>query len=201
MTSELQLFTGPCDFVAGVASLQQLPVENLPEAAFIGRSNVGKSSLINAITQRKKLARTSNTPGRTQQLNFFNLGGKLMLVDLPGYGYAKASRQDVAAWTELMRRYLCGRSVLRRVFVLIDSRHGLKPGDVQMMEMLDEAAVSYQLVLTKMDKVKSCEQVLSGIAAVRDGHPALYPDILATSSEKGLGIAELRHALYELIER
>lgn len=194
-----KLFSGPCDFVLGAAALAQIPDDRLPEVAFIGRSNVGKSSLINALTNRKGLARTSNTPGRTRQLNFFNLGNQLMLVDLPGYGYAKASKSEVAEWNELIRDYLRGRAPLRRVCVLIDSRHGLKPNDIELMEMLDEAAVPYQLVLTKSDKKQTLAPEQAGIDAIRDKHPALHPEVLLTSSEKGIGIAELREALYSLI--
>ncbi len=194
-----KLFLGPCDFVLGAAALNQIPDDRLPEVAFIGRSNVGKSSLINALTNRKGLARTSNTPGRTRQLNFFNLGDQLMLVDLPGYGYAKASKSEVAEWNELIRDYLRGRAPLRRVCVLIDSRHGLKPNDIELMEMLDEAAVPYQLVLTKSDKKQTLLPEQAGIDAIRDKHPALHPEVLLTSSEKGIGIAELREALYSLI--
>jgi GTP-binding protein len=198
-TQSEKLFSGPCDFVLGAAALSQIPDDRLPEVAFIGRSNVGKSSLINALTNRKGLARTSNTPGRTRQLNFFNLGGKLMLVDLPGYGYAKASKSEVAEWNQLIRDYLRGRAPLRRVCVLIDSRHGIKPNDVELMAMLDEAAVPYQLVLTKSDKKQTLAPEQAGIDAIRDNHPALHPEVLLTSSEKGIGIAALREALYSLI--
>lgn len=194
-----KLFAGACDFVLGAASLEQIPEAGLAEVAFIGRSNVGKSSLINALVNRKALARASNTPGRTRQLNFFRLGEAMMLVDLPGYGYAKAAKTEVAAWNRLIRDYLRGRAPLRRVCVLIDSRHGLKPGDREMMAMLDEAAVPYQLVLTKRDKVKTVRDVLAGIEAARGNHPALHPDVLSTSAEKRIGIDELRAALYEIV--
>lgn len=194
-----KFFSGPCDFVMGAAQLSQIPDGDMPEVAFIGRSNVGKSSLINALVNRKALARTSNTPGRTQQLNFFNLGNRLMLVDLPGYGYAKASKTDVAQWNQLIRDYLRGRASLRRVCVLIDSRHGLKPNDIEMMQMLDEHAVVYQLILTKRDKVKGVKEVEDGIEAVRANHAALYPDVITTSAEKRIGIDELRLALYSLL--
>ncbi len=191
------LFAQDCQFVAGTATLERLPVPDLPEVAFAGRSNVGKSSLINALTGRNALARTSNTPGRTQQLNFFNLGRRLMLVDLPGYGYAQAPKDQVAVWNRLVNDYLRGRTVLKRCYVLIDSRHGLKTVDEEVMSMLDKAAVPYQLVLTKADKIKPSAlesmrgQVLAGISR----RPAAHPEILATSSESGLGIAELRAVL------
>lgn len=152
-----KLFAGPCDFMLGVAALKQLPPATLPEIAFAGRSNVGKSSLVNALTGRKTLAKTSNTPGRTQQLNYFNLGGRLYMVDMPGYGYAKVSKTQRDAWTQLVFDYLRGRPTLQCVFILIDARHGLKDSDIMLMEMLDETAVQYRIVLTKTDKVKSQE--------------------------------------------
>ncbi|WP_207480276.1 ribosome biogenesis GTP-binding protein YihA/YsxC [Arenibaculum pallidiluteum] len=196
------LFAAPCDFFWGAATLEHIPEARLPEVAFWGRSNVGKSSLINALTGRKTLARTSNTPGRTQQINFFDLGGRLALVDLPGYGYAKESKTKVADWNELVRDYLRGRVELRRALVLIDSRHGLKPNDIEMMGMLDKAAVPYQIVLTKADKVKA-----SALAKVREEtaaglrkHTAAHPEVAVTSAEKGLGIAELRASLATLAE-
>lgn len=194
------LFRKSCDFVIGAASLDIIPGTDLPEVAFIGRSNVGKSSLINALTGRKALARTSNTPGRTQQLNFFNLADWLMLVDLPGYGYARASKADIAQWNQLIRDYLRGRAQLQRVCVLIDSRHGLKDSDQEMMEMLDIHAVSYQLVLTKTDKVKQAEleKVLAGIEQVKVNHPALHPVVLTTSSVKKRGIEQLQGELYKV---
>ena len=195
-----KLFAGPCDFVLGVAGLNQLPVENLPEVAFAGRSNVGKSSLINALTGRKGLARTSNTPGRTQQLNFFNLGDRLHIVDLPGYGYAEAPKDIVVAWQDLIRLYLQGRAQLRRAFVLIDSRIGVKAVDHEIMRMLDVAAVSYQVVLTKADKIKTAERpkILAQVEADVKKHPAAHPELLQTSSEKGAGIAELRAVIAAL---
>lgn len=197
------LFAQSCDFVWGAAVLDQLPVTSLPEVAFAGRSNVGKSSLINALTGRKTLARTSNTPGRTQQLNFFDLGGRLQLVDMPGYGYAKESKEKVEAWTDLVRRFLKGRVTLRRACVLIDSRHGLKPNDHEIMTMLDQAAVPYQIVLTKVDKVKpkELEAIQDRTLADLKKHPAAFPEVHATSSEKGTGIAELRATLAQLAER
>jgi len=191
------LFAQECTFMSGVVRVRDLPPDALPEVAFAGRSNVGKSSLINALTNRKTLARTSNTPGRTQQVNFFNLGGRLHLVDLPGYGYAKASKDKVLSWNALIRDYLRGRATLRRVCLLIDSRHGLKPNDEEIMALLDEAAVSYQIVLTKIDKLH--EKQLAACLAETDRkakkHPACHPEIAATSAEKGRGIPELRAAL------
>lgn len=194
------LFAGACDFVWGTAELHQLPEAVLPEIAFAGRSNVGKSSLVNALTGRKTLARTSSTPGRTQQLNFFNLGQRLMLVDMPGYGYAKESKEKVAAWTELVRDFLRGRPTLRRALVLIDSRHGVKPSDDEIMTMLDKAAVSYQVVLTKADKSgpKALAELIRRTEAAIKIHPAAFPEVHATSSETGLGIAELRASLAAL---
>lgn len=188
------LFSGPCDFMLGVASLAQLPAADLPEIAFAGRSNVGKSSLINALTGRKTLARTSNTPGRTQQLNYFNLGGVLYLVDMPGYGYAKVSKETVKTWTSLIYAYLKGRPNLRCVFILIDSRHGLKDSDIELMKMLDESAVSYRIVLTKTDEIKNQDlekmDLLVKQAILK--RPAAFPALSHTSSHKGQGIAELR---------
>ena len=194
------LFTRECRFVLGVARTDDLPADDLPEIAFAGRSNVGKSSLINALTGRKTLARTSNTPGRTQQLNFFDLGGRLMVVDLPGYGYAKAPKGAVDRWNRLIRLYLKGRVGLRRLCVLIDARHGLKASDRQVMDMLDEAAVVYQIILTKIDKAKTDElaQRREEIATEIARRAAANPEIMATSAVKGTGIAELRAALAEL---
>ena len=151
------LFARQVDFMLSVVNLNQLPITDRPEICFAGRSNVGKSSLINALTNRKGIARASNTPGRTRELNYFNVDERLNLVDLPGYGYARASKTDIANWTRLTRAFLRGRAELRRVFLLIDSRHGIKPTDIELMEMLDEAAVTYQLVLTKIDKIKKTE--------------------------------------------
>jgi GTP-binding protein len=181
----------------GVASLAGLPPDGLPEIAFAGRSNVGKSSLVNALTGRKTLARTSNSPGRTQQINFFNLGDRLMLVDLPGYGYARAAKTDVYAWTSLVRDYLRGRVGLRRICLLIDSRHGLKANDAEIMDMLDKAAVPYQVVLTKTDKVKSValSACIADITAKLKKRAAAIPEILVTSSRTGNGVAEMRTVL------
>ena len=194
------LFAKECDFVWGANALNQLPEADLPEVAFAGRSNVGKSSLVNALTGRKTLARTSNTPGRTQQLNFFDLGNRLKLVDMPGYGYAKESKEKVEAWNDMVRRFLRGRVTLRRALVLIDSRHGLKPNDHEIMEMLDRTAVPYVVVLTKADKVKPTEldKICRDTQAGLKKHPAAFPDIHVTSSEKGTGIAELRASLAAL---
>lgn len=194
-----KLFAGPCEFMLGVVSMEALPPTNIPEFAFAGRSNVGKSSLINALTGRKALARTSNTPGRTRELNFFDLGGVLRIVDLPGYGYARASRTAVEAWTGLTRDYLRGRPNLRRVFILIDSRHGLKPVDHETMGLLDEAAVTYQIVLTKTDKIKptEAEETSTSIIKAIAKHPAAFPEVALTSSEKRIGLEELRQAMTE----
>lgn len=196
------LFARACDFVWGAATAGDLPEATLPEVAFAGRSNVGKSSLVNALTGRKTLARTSNTPGRTQQLNFFDLGGRLRLVDMPGYGYAQESKEKVEAWTDMVRRFLRGRVTLRRALVLVDSRHGLKPNDLEIMTMLDQSAVPYLIVLTKADKVKppALAEVESKTAAALKKHPAAFPEVHTTSSETGLGIPELRASLAALAE-
>ena len=191
------LFAQDCRFVAGAASADAVPEATLPEIAFAGRSNVGKSSLVNALTGRKTLARISITPGRTRQLNFFELAQRLMLVDLPGYGYASASKSDIKAWTGLTRAYLKGRPSLMRVLLLVDSRHGLKEPDREMMTMLDEAAVSYQIVLTKADKPRPAElaAVRKMVAEEAARHVAAHPELIATSAVTGEGIAELRGAL------
>jgi GTP-binding protein len=194
------LFAQECQFVAGAAALDQIPRASLPEVAFAGRSNVGKSSLVNALTGRKTLARVSNTPGRTREINFFALGGKLSLADLPGYGFARASKTDAARWTELVFAYLRSRPNLKRAVLLVDCRRGLTAGDREVMGMLDRAAVSYQLVLTKADKLKPDD--LAGaeedVFAESKRHAAAYPALFVTSSLTGLGIPELRTALAAL---
>ncbi len=195
-----RLFAGPCAFVTVAAQLDQIPETRLPEVAFAGRSNVGKSSLINALTGRKTLARTSNTPGRTQQLIFFDLGGRLMLTDLPGYGYARAPKVQVDRWTRLVDAYLRGRPALRRALLLIDARHGAKDVDRRVMTMLDRAAVSYQLVLTKADKIPQGDllDVHAATAAEVAQHTAAHPEVLTTSARDGVGLAEVRAALAAL---
>jgi GTP-binding protein len=192
-----KLFAAECRFVAGAANPAALPPETLPEIAFIGRSNVGKSSLVNALTGRRMLARTSNTPGRTQQLNFFDLGGRLMLVDLPGYGYAAASKAAVRDWTELIRRYLGERGGLRRACLLIDARRGLTETDRPTLRLCDEAGLSYQIVLTKIDAVgrTALGETCATVAAELARHRAAHPEIQLTSAEKHLGIAALRATL------
>lgn len=196
-----KLFAGSCDFVLGVAKLEQLPLTEMPEVAFAGRSNVGKSSLINAITGKKGLAKTSNTPGRTQQLNYFNLGGKIHLVDLPGYGYAEAPESTVKQWQKVIFAYLQGRVNLKRVFLLIDSRHGFKKVDREVMEMLDKAAVTYQIILTKTDKISSAAlaKLVGEIETEIAKHAAAYTKVLSTSSEKKQGLNQLRAEIASLI--
>ena len=199
-----KLFSGPISFLKSAPQLQFLPDPSVPEIAFAGRSNVGKSSLINALTNRNGLARTSNTPGRTQELNFFDVGEPLVfrICDMPGYGYAKAPPKVVQKWRFLINDYLRGRAVLKRTFVLIDSRHGIKPVDEEVMEMLDKAAVSYLVVLTKADKVKqeALDATAEQVAAIAKKHPAAHPDLLLTSSEKKQGIDELRLAVLEAVQ-
>ena len=194
-----KLFAGPITFLKSAPGLEFLPDATVPEIAFAGRSNVGKSSLLNALTNRNGLARTSNTPGRTQELNFFDVGEPMVmrLVDMPGYGFAEAPRDLVKRWKFLVNDYLRGRAILKRTLVLIDSRHGVKTVDLEMMAMLDGAAVNYQLVMTKSDKVKAAElaKVREAVEAEARKHPAAHPDVLETSSEKNLGIAELRTAV------
>ena len=192
-----KLFAGPCEFVSGAASLESLPAIALPEVAFAGRSNVGKSSLVNALTGRRSLARTSSSPGHTRQINFFDLGGRLCLVDLPGYGFAQVSRSMKEAWQDLASAYLRGRPTLKRVCLLIDSRHGVKEADRETMKNLDSAAVSYQLVLTKTDQLKEAEitKAIATAEAAARKHGAAHPQALATSSTTGAGIAELRTEL------
>jgi GTP-binding protein len=194
------LFAGPCEFVTGAAAFDQVPETALPEVAFAGRSNVGKSSLLNALVGRTALARTSNTPGRTQEINFFELSGRLMLADLPGYGYAQAPRARVKRWMTLTGIYLRERAELRRACLLIDARHGIKAADRDVMAVLDGAAVSYQAVLTKCDKVKAAAlaKTVERIGRELATHTAAHPVIVATSARKGQGIPELRAALATL---
>lgn len=188
------LFAGPVNFELGVVSMDRLPNGDVPEVAFAGRSNVGKSSLVNALTNRKGLARASTEPGRTRELNYFRVGDTLRLVDLPGYGYAKAPKAEIARWTGLTRDFLRGRAELKRVMLLIDSRHGLKETDVDVMKVLDESAVIYQIVLTKADKLKPTELTacIEATAEAIRKRPAAHPEIIATSSETGAGIDVLR---------
>ena len=198
-----KLFSGPIDFLKSAPQLEHLPSPDAPEIAVAGRSNVGKSSLINALTNRSKLARASNTPGRTQELNIFDVGRPLVfrLVDMPGYGFAEAPKDMVRRWRFLINDYLRGRQVLKRALVLVDSRHGLKAVDNDIMTMLDEAAVSYHLVLTKADKIKptALAATIEDVRAQARKHQAAHPLILATSSETGAGIAELRTAVLEAV--
>lgn len=188
------LFATGTEFLKGVVAMDGLPEADRLEVCFAGRSNVGKSSLINAVTGRKALARTSNTPGRTQEINYFTVSPDLYLVDVPGYGYANAPVAIVEKWQRLLKNYLQGRVTLRRAFVLIDARHGVKPVDSQIMSLLDSAAVTFQVILTKADKVKEKDRakVLDQVRASLAKHPAAYPELMVTSSEKGWGIPELR---------
>jgi GTP-binding protein len=197
-----KLFAGDAGFFWAASSLESLPPMEKLEIAFAGRSNVGKSSLLNALTGRNALARTSHTPGRTQELNFFHLGGRLTLVDMPGYGYAAVAKEKVAAWTKLIHDYLRGRASLGRVYVLIDARHGIKPVDEGVLETLDKAAVSYQVVLTKADELKpgALERRMAETAEKIAKRAAAFPVILPTSSRTGLGIPELRAGIARLIE-
>jgi GTP-binding protein len=198
-----KLFAGHVGFLKSAPELKFLPDPDYPEIAFAGRSNVGKSSLMNALTNRNALARTSNTPGRTQELNFFDVGDPpvMRLVDMPGYGFAKAPKDIVRKWRYLVNDYLRGRQVLKRALVLVDARHGLKDVDHEVMKMLDDAAVSYRLVLTKADKIKPSELATTTerTAVASRTHPAAHPEIIATSSETGQGMAELRAAVLEAI--
>jgi GTP-binding protein len=196
------LFAAPCRFLAGATNDEAIPPDTLPEIAFVGRSNVGKSSLVNALTGQSALARVSKTPGRTRQINFFALGERLMLVDLPGYGYAEAPKREIARWTGLIARYLKGRASLRRVLLLLDARFGIKETDKPLLKQLDEAAVSFQAVLTKCDLVEADElrQRLAGLAQSLAKHVAAHPVIHLTSAQSGAGIAALRASLAELAE-
>jgi GTP-binding protein len=196
-----RLFAGEWQFAAAAGSIASLPPMRGMEIAFAGRSNVGKSSLINALCGRKALARTSRTPGRTQELVFFNGPAKLVLVDMPGYGYAAAAKSKIAAWTALIQAFLAGRSNLARIYLLVDARHGLKPTDEKVLDGLDRAAVNYQLVLTKSDAVAASELAgrLDATRAALSRHPAAYPDLLVTSAREGSGIGELRAAIARLL--
>lgn len=195
------LFHAPIDFLKGVVAMDGMPPADRIELCFAGRSNVGKSSLINALTGRKGLARASNTPGRTQEINFFTVGDEHYIVDLPGYGFANAPVAIVEKWQRLLKRYLAGRPTLRRVFVLIDSRHGAKAVDEEIMTLLDKAAVTFQVVMTKTDKVRKTQldQSIEATRAVLAKHPAAYPEIVLTSSDKGDGIATLRAIIYGIV--
>ena len=201
-----KLFAQACDFIWAAEKIDGLPPMGPLEIAFAGRSNVGKSSLLNALTGRKALARTSHTPGRTQQLNFFNLGPDpeaplLRLVDMPGYGYAAVSKQKIASWTQLMKDFLRGRATLARVFVLIDGRHGLKDVDHEMLKQFDQSAISYQIVLTKRDEVKLSliEKTISDVQAGLRAHSAAHPEVIFLSSHKGDGVSDLRETVAKLM--
>jgi GTP-binding protein len=196
-----KLFSGPVDFLKGVVAMDGLPGADRIEICFAGRSNVGKSSLINALTNRKGLARASNTPGRTQEINFFELGEEHYLVDLPGYGYANAPISIVDKWQQLLKNYLSGRPNLRRAFVLIDSRHGIKPVDEEIMQLMNRSALAFQVILTKIDKIKEheLEKTLLQVREKLSKHPAAFPELVTTSSEKGEGIVTLRAIISDLI--
>ena len=188
------LFSSQVDFVKGVVSLDGFPPDDRPEVCFAGRSNVGKSSLLNAITKRKSLARTSNTPGRTQQINYFSVSNKLYIVDLPGYGYAKAPLHEVKKWQKLVFSYMSGRRNLKRIFLLIDIRHGIKSNDIEIMNLLDEAAVNYQIIFTKCDKIKgqTLENLVMDYAKSLDSQIAVYPEVIISSAQKKEGIEIIR---------
>ena len=194
------LFAGDTDFVKGVVAMDGLPPADRTEVCFAGRSNVGKSTLINALTGRKALARASNTPGRTQEINYFTCGPELFLVDLPGYGFANAPVKVVEKWQRLLKSYLSGRQTLRRAFVLVDARHGVKKVDQEIMALLDSAAVTFQVVMTKIDKIKPHEldKILDQVRDALTKHPAAYPELVVTSSEKGTGVDTLRAIIADL---
>tara|TARA_B110000014_G_C19897001_1_gene464055 strand:+ start:124 stop:765 length:642 start_codon:yes stop_codon:yes gene_type:complete len=203
LKNKKDLFSNRCDFIKGVAAIDGLEHSIIPEVAFLGRSNVGKSSLLNAITKRSKLAHTSKTPGRTQELNFFSFGEDIpmmTIVDMPGYGFAKASKSKIAEWTELSRYYLQNRSNLRRVFLLIDARHDIKPSDEEIMSMLDNCAVSYQIILTKIDKIKDRDKKISKTLDSVKSHVAVHPVIYSTSSHKETGLEDLRNEISSLVD-
>ena len=203
LKNKKDLFSNRCNFIKGVAAIDGLEHSIIPEVAFLGRSNVGKSSLLNAITKRSKLAHTSKTPGRTQELNFFSFGEDIpmmTIVDMPGYGFAKASKSKIAEWTELSRYYLQNRSNLRRVFLLIDARHDIKPSDEEIMSMLDNCAVSYQIVLTKIDKIKDRDKKISKTLESVKSHVAVHPVIYSTSSHKETGLEDLRNEISSLVD-
>ena len=203
LKNKKDLFSNRCDFIKGVAAIDGLEHSIIPEVAFLGRSNVGKSSLLNAITKRSKLAHTSKTPGRTQELNFFSFGEDIpmmTIVDMPGYGFAKASKSKIAEWTELSRYYLQNRSNLRRVFLLIDARHDIKPSDEEIMSMLDNCAVSYQIILTKIDKIKDRDKKISKTLDSVKSHVAVHPVIYSTSSHKETGLEDLRNGISSLVD-
>lgn len=200
LESGRKLFAGPVEFLKGVVGMDLLPPADRLEVCFAGRSNVGKSSLINALTGRKALARTSGTPGRTQEINFFELGAERYLVDLPGYGFAKAPPRTVETWQRLLKAYLSGRVNLRRAFVLVDARHGTKPVDSEIFSLLDSSAVAFQVVLTKADKLKKGElnRVLDQVRSTLSTHPAAFPELIVTSSQNGLGVDVLRGVIATL---
>ncbi len=197
-----KIFLKPCQFVAGAMTDEAIPSASHLEIAFWGRSNVGKSSLLNALTGQKALARHSQTPGRTRQINFFLLAESLMLVDLPGYGYANAPKKDIKKWVDLTERYLCGRATLRRALLLIDARRGVGKVDEEHMKRLDDAAVAYQLILTKADKLSTTElqTVMNAVSKVAEKHPAAMKEVVITSAEKGTGIEPLREQLAALLK-